>query len=478
MIGVSFAAATEFRSNGKIITGPLPWNPAWVDNALDQDDLYVEMTFADVLDRQGLDAKPEDFGAAFRDSKYRLWHANAAARRNLAAGIPATQSGHPRHNVHANDIDFQIEADFIGLMAPGLPNEAVTYGQRIGQLMNYGDGIYGGIFVAAMYSAAFFESDPRRVVEAGLATIPAESQYARTIRDVLDWSRQYPDDWKKTWRAIEQKWGQVESCPDGTLRPFNIEASLNGAYVALGLLYGQRDFSKTLEIATRAGQDSDCNGSTAAGIVGTILGHDAIPARWKSSLPAVAQRKFAFTNYSFDDIVKSTYERALLLIQRNGGKVDEASVTIARKPATPPALQSWSMGTAVWHADTVHEAWRWSTGWRERSSWDHDLDGIAVSRWGEGAGHEAAAKFTGTAFTLTGEYLNAQGQPWGGVADVFLDGGKIAEIRATIPERTYENVLLHRYGLANQAHELRIVTREGLPGTAQRLVVSRLMVYR
>ena len=33
-------------------------------------------------------------------------------------------SGHPKYNIHANDIDFQIEADFIGLMSPGLPQES------------------------------------------------------------------------------------------------------------------------------------------------------------------------------------------------------------------------------------------------------------------------------------------------------------------------------------------------------------------
>ena len=35
--------------------------------------------------------------------------------------------------------------------------------------MNHGDGIYGGMFVSCMYAAAFFESDPRALVEAGLA---------------------------------------------------------------------------------------------------------------------------------------------------------------------------------------------------------------------------------------------------------------------------------------------------------------------
>src|SRR5215208_3309241 len=47
MIGVSFGAPTEFHSNGAIIEGELPrWTPDRIQNAIDQDDLYVEMTFA------------------------------------------------------------------------------------------------------------------------------------------------------------------------------------------------------------------------------------------------------------------------------------------------------------------------------------------------------------------------------------------------------------------------------------------------
>jgi hypothetical protein len=175
MIGVSYGAPTEFRYRAVMIpeTGLPEWSPDKVRNALNQDDLYVDMTFAKVLDDKGLGATTEDFGAMFRDAKYSLWHANLAARRALKRGVPAALAGTPKHNIHANDIDFQIEADFIGLMAPGLPQAATDIAWRAGRVMNYGDGIYGGIFVSCMYSAAFFESDPRRLVEAGLACLPA-----------------------------------------------------------------------------------------------------------------------------------------------------------------------------------------------------------------------------------------------------------------------------------------------------------------
>ena len=325
MIGVSYGAPTEFRSNGKIIEGNLnkylDWSPERLKNAIDQDDLYVEMTFAEVMDKVGLDATTEQYGEMFKDSQYELWHANAGARRNLNRGIKAPMSGHPRYNIHANDIDFQIESDFIGLMTPGLPREANKYADRVGRVMNWGDGLYGGMFFSGMYAAAFFENDPRKVVEQGLRSIPAESAYAKVISDVLRWSAENPDDWTKTWHLIEDKWDKADACVDGALDPFNIDAKLNGGYVALGLLYGEGDFAKTLEVSTRSGQDSDCNPSSAAGILGVMLGYNRIPEVWKAGIPAIADTRFSFTQYSFNQIVASTQARALKVVEGAGGKV-------------------------------------------------------------------------------------------------------------------------------------------------------------
>ena len=42
--------------------------------------------------------------------------------------------------------------------------------------------------------------------------------------------------------------------------------------MVLGLLHGDADFERTLEITTRAGQDADCNASTAAGVLGALHG--------------------------------------------------------------------------------------------------------------------------------------------------------------------------------------------------------------
>jgi hypothetical protein len=472
MIGVSFGAPTEFRSLGRIIDGPLPkWTPDRVSNALNQDDLYVDMTFALGLDEMGISATTAELAKAFRDSKYRLWHANMAARRNLRRGVPPELAGSPRYNAHANDIDFQIESDFIGMMAPGMPRAAAELANRVGRIMNHGDGIAGGIFVSCMYATAFFEFDPRRIVQAGLACLPSQGGYAARIRDVLTWARQYPNDWRRTWKLITTKWDKHDSCPAGALAPFNIDASLNGAFIALGLLYGGGDFGKTIEISTRAGQDSDCNPSSAAGILGVVLGYKQIPDEWKSGIPAIANKEFAFTDYTFGTIVDSTEYRAGAITKRNGGRVEFERFLIRPQRPVPVKLQSWSPGRPVERIRAADARWSWTGEWQtiEKNK--------LFSKIASAEGAEASVSFEGTGALISGSYLKS-----GGKADVYLDGKLDQTVDVYSDEegdRRKESVW-HIYGLQPGRHTVRLVVR-GEPygdSTGTDVSIDDLIVFR
>jgi hypothetical protein len=472
MIGVSFGAPTEFKFKGRTIEGPIAWTPDAVSNAIDQDDLYVEMTFAEVMDRLGLDATTEQYGEMFKDSKYDLWHANAGARRLLNRGLKAPWSGHPKYNAHANDIDFQIESDFIGLMTPGLPREANKYADRVGRVMNHGDGLYGGMFFGGMYAAAFFESDARKVVEAGLRSIPAASGYAKVVRDVLDWSARNPGDWKKTWRLVTDKWDRDDACPDGALDSFNIDARLNGAFVALGLLYGKGDFAQTLEVSARAGQDSDCNPSSAAGIVGVMLGYDRIPDRWKAGIPRIARTKFRFTGYSFEDITQSTLGRALKVVEGAGGRVTATEVLVPVQPPRAPALEQWEVDAPTARLRFDDPAWTWSGAWSDVKAGERSPG--TTLKAAETGGAEATLKFRGTGVSVVGRCSSQ-----GGRADVYLDGVKAGEIDAYVPPRTHDNDYWHATGLEAGAHTLRIVTRADKDdrSTGTQIAIERAVVY-
>src|SRR5690606_3462434 len=121
-----------------------------------------------------------------------------------------------------------------------------------------------------------------------------------------------------------------------------IDASINSAYVVMGLLYGNGDYSKTLEIATRAGQDSDCNPSTVGGILGTMLGYDGIPDYWKMGLKDAEDLDFKYTTMSLNKVYETSYRHALEMIKRNGGKVTDKEVTIpVQQPETVRFEQSF-----------------------------------------------------------------------------------------------------------------------------------------
>lgn len=447
MIGVSYGAPTEFRYKEEIIPmEKLPvWKPEMVTNSLNQDDLYVDMTFAKVLDVKGLNATTADFGAMFRDAKYNLWHANLASRRALKRGVAAELAGTPKYNAHANDIDFQIEADFIGLMAPGLPRSSNDIALRAGRVMNYGDGIYGGMFVSCMYAAAFFENDPHKIVRAGLDCIPSKSPYALLISDLLTWHDAQPGNWEAVWKKVESKWNKREPCPDGAGHPFNIDAKLNGAYIALGLLYGDGSMSKTIEISTRAGQDSDCNPSSAAGVLGVVLGYSRIPDEWKSGIPAIEDRKFSYTDFTFKTIVESTYQRALALVRQTGGSVNGETLTVKLQKPAAPRLEVWdNYGEPVERVPLTNARWKFNGAWREDKG----------TRYSVEKGAEASVIFDGTGAILVGPYI-----PNGGKAEVYLDGklDRRVDVYPDENSRKSSEAVWHAFNLANGSHTVRIV---------------------
>jgi len=326
MAGVGWGGPTEFRWKGKIIPeDKMPkWHPKMI-NQFRQDDIYVEMTFLRTLEVHGWDVSIRQAGIDFANSGYPLWHANRNGRDNLRAGIAPPDSGHPKFNRHADDIDYQIEADYAGLIAPGLPNVAIELGETFGRLMNYGDGLYGGQFVGGMYAEAFFEDDPRAIVQAGLKCIPAGSQYAECIRDTIKWHGENPDNWEKTWELINNKYHlnpkyRRFSC-SGPKGAFNIDAKINGAYIVMGLLYGERDMDKTIIISTRCGQDSDCNPANSGGVLGTAIGKSKLPEKFTSALDP--NGVFSHTPYSFPKLVEVSEKLVRQAVIRAGGKIEE-----------------------------------------------------------------------------------------------------------------------------------------------------------
>lgn len=455
-IGVTFGAPYEFRFQGTFIGDyqPLNWNDSLVKkNMLDNpglyDDLYVDITFVDVIEKHGIDAPVDTFANVFANSGYMLWHANQAARYNILHGIQAPKSGQWQNNPHADCIDYQIESDFSGLMSPGMPNAASAISDKIGHIMNYGDGWYGGIYVGAMYALAFTGSDINYIVNEGLKTIPQKSEFYQCINDVIRWHKESPQDWKLTWFKVQEKWANDIGCPEGVFLPFNIDAKVNAAYVVMGLLYGGGDFTKSIEIATRCGQDADCNPSTVAGILGTLMGYEKIPAYWKKGLQQAEDIDFKYTSVSLNDVYELGYKHALENIKRNGGNVNDNNVSIALQSPSPVRFEKSFDGLFPVASTPVQ--------------WNDKKD-------------ECGFEFEGTGFVIKGD-----ASQWGSTSnfvfntELYLDGKLIESPRLPVSYTTRRYEIAWKYQIPKGKHLVRFKILN--PTEEYKIRITQAIIY-
>lgn len=345
-IGVVYGAPVEFKYQGSIIPDyqNIPWHEGYVKYWYDKkpglfDDVYTDLNFVEVFEKYGLNVSMDTIAHHWASTPYHLAHANQASRYNILNGIMPPLSGNWKNNPHADDIDFEIEADFIGLMAPGMLNSATEIANRVGHIMNSGDGWYGGVYVSALYSGAFISNDVNEIVGQALKTIPEGTKFHDCIADVIKWHKQFPEDWKACWFELEKKWNNDVGCPKGVFLSFNIDAKINSAYATIGLLYGKGDFTKSVNIVAHCGQDSDSDAGSVGGVLGVMLGYSHIPAFWLKPLQEIESLNFEGTTMTLNKAYSLSMKHALETIKLAGGSTDGDKVVIPFTATVPVAFE-------------------------------------------------------------------------------------------------------------------------------------------
>ncbi|MEI6276316.1 MAG: ADP-ribosylglycohydrolase family protein [Prolixibacteraceae bacterium] len=478
MLGVTYGAPTEFHALGRTFDDSINWVPKDAIGSLTQDDLYVQLTFLMTMDEYGINAPAKKYQELFAKAGYMLWHANCQARKNYYDSIFPPRSGAPEFNFHANDIDFQIEADYIGFMSPGMPNSALKLADKIGHIMNYGDGVYGGVFLSSLYAEAFFEKDLRKIVEKALCSLPAESDYAKIIRDVLLLKDKNPADWRAVWKAIEGKWGKTHICTAG--EAFNIDAKFNGAFIVIGLLYGDGDPLKTMEITTRCGQDSDCNPSNGMAILGVINGFSGLPDPMKKAVSKMQDSLFIFTNYSYRKAVDNTYKYAVNHIIAEGGTVTPELISVKIQLPVSAPLEVSFPGMVLSEKVSIFNEKRWKLSGNWQTLQLPDENTAVKARQAKFAGKKGDAiefAFEGTAISLEGNWKKDAGK-----AELYIDD----KLHSTFDTYFYYNKqeqtpinICHALHLNPGKHTLKlVVTGDKKPESLDsRIYVSDALVF-
>ena len=189
------------------------------------------------------------------------------AYRNLRAGVPAPRSGSIAQNgtTVAEQIGGQIFIDSWGWVNPGNPKRAAEMSAMAASVAHDGDGLNGARFCAAAIAQAFVAGSIGEIVETALGTVPAGSTYAAVANAVIAFHRQNPADWRACRDMLTAEWGYDRY-------PGVCHMIPNAGVVVMALLYGEGELCRTVEIATMAGWDTDCNAGNAGAIVGTFEG--------------------------------------------------------------------------------------------------------------------------------------------------------------------------------------------------------------
>lgn len=251
------------------------WKSQWADllqGEADNDDDTNYTTFAlKLIECYGRDFTPDNVLESWMNwiPMSATCTAERVAYRNAAMGMepPMTAS---YKNPYREWIGAQIRGDYFGYINPGDPKTAADMAWRDASISHVKNGIYGEMWVAAMLAAAAVTDDLGTVIDTGLAYIPAASRLRRDLDEVIDLHSKGTDVYE-VMEHIHSRYN--ENSANGWCY-----TNSNAMIVLMALLYGNKDFGKSVCYAVHCAFDTDCNGATVGSIVGMLNG--TVPAEW------------------------------------------------------------------------------------------------------------------------------------------------------------------------------------------------------
>ncbi len=255
------------------------------------DDLDLQLVWLNAVERHGRGINGTILGEYWLHYITPHWGEYGAGKNNLRAGLLPPLSG-AVNNRYKDSCGCFILSEIWACLAPGHPEIAVQYAFEDGCVNHADEGLYAEIFCAAMESAAFAETDAHKLLDIGLSYIPADCGVARGVACVREAYR-HGEDWqtarKRLMREVPGSFGALgtrreDMAPDEPVGAVGWDAPSNIAIVALGLLYGEGDFGRSLCLAAGCGEDADCTAGTLGALLGILHGNRALPENWLEPL--------------------------------------------------------------------------------------------------------------------------------------------------------------------------------------------------
>ena len=297
----------------------------------------------------------EQLGDMWKEYRAGTWGSSEQARLALERGIKAPDTGSPRYNRWFHTIGPQFSSDIYGMISPGMVNLAGVVARKYSHVNGYAEGSDGAVFVAGCISEAFFEKNPLKIVKQAAQLIDPQSNYRKAVDFVIAGYDQ-----GKNWKAIATE-SEARWRPD---YPQANNSVANGALVALGILFGEGDFLKSINVATQVGDytDADCNAANVSSVVGAMNGFSAIP---KQFLEPLHNRIYGdhmgplklgrMIDERIDDLARRVADTGQKNVLANGARLEDNTLVLPQQKVQTQPLEYFDIND---YGKLWNENWR------------------------------------------------------------------------------------------------------------------------
>jgi ADP-ribosylglycohydrolase len=256
------------------------------------------------------------------------WNEYGVGIRNLRDGLAAPLSG-AHDNWFTCGEGAAIRTEIWACLAAGDPALAARYAYEDACVDHAGDGVNAALFLASVQAAAFVEADPDRLLDIGLAAIPADSRLAAAVTDTRGWVAEGLA-WPDVRGRILEHYGSVDFT----------DVRQNTAFVVLGWLAG-RDFSERILICNNCGKDTDSSTASLGSILG-ILDPASIGEEWLAPIGRNLVLNPEIKGITPPDTLDEFTELVLSLRARLAGQPPRPGGAESRKPPVVSARVSFT----------------------------------------------------------------------------------------------------------------------------------------
>lgn len=243
------------------------------NGALVDDDIDYICLNQYVIEEYGMDFTSSDILNTWLDLMPRNTYCTAerVAYNNYVNGYLPPDCA-KRKNVYREWIGAQIRADYFGYICPGNPHKAIELAYKDACVSHTKNGIYGEMYFAALLAIAASETDHVKACKLALNYIPCTSRLYEVLLDIIEGY--------ENGVSEQRAFSKIFSKYDNSNLHHWLHVICNASIVVASVLYGNKDFTKSISLAVSSGYDTDCNGATVGSIVGMLCGIECISSHW------------------------------------------------------------------------------------------------------------------------------------------------------------------------------------------------------